>query len=554
MDTLAPRQITLSTVSLFSGIGGIDLGLEQARHKTVEMCEIWEPARRVLTQHFEGVLIAKDVRTYTPEMEYDLLAAGFPCVDLSHAGAQRGILGPGSGLVKHVFRIAKSTQPEWILLENVPNLLRLQRGAGIEYIIDSLVELGYAWAYRVVDSRFSGVPQRRNRVIILASRSTDPGPTLLAVDATSNDDAVQGGADEVMSGFYWTEGRRGTGFVLGSMPTLKGGSTLGIPSAPAIWRPQSELGQRIVLPTIADGEELQGFDRGWTDAARVSDERDHRWKLIGNAVTVGVAEWIGRRLSQSDNHKWELPSPLIPLDRTKPWPNAAWGSGSNAWKSSASCWPEIQHGKTLNEVVGDKISTPLSYRATKGFLSRLEESGLNVDRRLFDDLQSHLAVMRDESSLKEKELRETSEASRTGKNTGNQHIQNAKSAKAKPEVILRRTLTSLGLRYRLQRYVESDLPWRSDIVFMAAKVIVDVRGCCGQVCANRVSEPKINHGQIENSHARHQERDSRMVKELAARGWLVIVVWEHEDAESAAKYIEAAVKERRLRAERRQTA
>ena len=113
-------QPGLPFVSLFSGVAGMDAGLIAAGGTLVELCESWEPARRVLRDREPGVPLARDVREFIPVNDYRLLAAGFPCVDLSHAGRQAGILGESSGLVTEVFRIAAATRPEWIVLENVP--------------------------------------------------------------------------------------------------------------------------------------------------------------------------------------------------------------------------------------------------------------------------------------------------------------------------------------------------------------------------------------------------------------------------------------------------
>jgi DNA (cytosine-5)-methyltransferase 1 len=231
--------MSLRVVSLFSGIGGLDLGLQRAGHRVIQMSEDWAPASRVLRTRFHDVPLAGDVREFHAADEYDLLAAGFPCTDLSQAGRQRGIFGPSSGLVSEVFRLVAETSPEWILLENVPNLLRLGRGAGTAYIVDRLAALGYSWAYRVLDSRFTGLPQRR-RVFVLASRSGSPASALLA------DDAAPADAMPLSSlpphGSYWTEGRRGAAVVADAVPTLKGGSTLGLPSAPPVWLPTAAVG------------------------------------------------------------------------------------------------------------------------------------------------------------------------------------------------------------------------------------------------------------------------------------------------------------------------
>ena len=94
----------------------------------------------------------------------ELLAGGFPCQDLSQAGPTRGIRGERSGLVDEAFRLLRTHQLPWLLLENVPFMLQLHRGHALDHIVTALEELGYAWAYRVVDSRSMGLPQRRERV------------------------------------------------------------------------------------------------------------------------------------------------------------------------------------------------------------------------------------------------------------------------------------------------------------------------------------------------------------------------------------------------------
>src|SRR5690606_19679397 len=93
-------------------------------------------------------------------------------------------------------------------------------------------------------------------------------------------------------GFYWTEGLRGLGWAVNAVPTLKGGSSIGIPSPPAIVLPDG----RVVTPDIRDAERLQGFPADWTKVAETVARRSARWRLVGNAVSVPAADWIGKRL------------------------------------------------------------------------------------------------------------------------------------------------------------------------------------------------------------------------------------------------------------------
>src|SRR3954451_5607736 len=103
---------------------------------------------------------------------------------------------------------------------------------------------------------------------------------------------------------------------------------ISIPSPPGVWAPSNELGLRLVQPTIEEAEELQGFPRGWTEPAEaVNRRRGTRWKLVGNAVTVGVSAWIGRRLAAPGEPCLEGAA-IQSGDR---WPTAAFGAAGKAW-------------------------------------------------------------------------------------------------------------------------------------------------------------------------------------------------------------------------------
>src|SRR5262249_17332687 len=154
----------------FAGIGGIEAGMSQAGHEPVFFCEIDELARRVLQKRFPKVPIAKDIKELKKLPKVDLVTTGFPCTDLSSAGKTIGIDGIQSGLICQLFRLLRvGPMPSWIFIENVPFMLQLNKGRAIEYITDELSALGYEWAYRVVDTRSFGLPQRRRRVLLLAS-------------------------------------------------------------------------------------------------------------------------------------------------------------------------------------------------------------------------------------------------------------------------------------------------------------------------------------------------------------------------------------------------
>ena len=147
----------------------------------VALCEIDPRAQAVLNHRFPRVRIEPDVSAIARlPRDIDLLTAGFPCQDLSQAGKTSGIFGRRSGLIRSVFRLISDSEPPWVLIENVPFLLRLDGGRGIAYVTRNLERLGYRWAYRIVDTRAFGLPHRRERVFLLASRVGDPASCLLA--------------------------------------------------------------------------------------------------------------------------------------------------------------------------------------------------------------------------------------------------------------------------------------------------------------------------------------------------------------------------------------
>jgi DNA (cytosine-5)-methyltransferase 1 len=384
----------LKVAGLFAGIGGIELGFDLAGHVTQLLCEIDPAAQAVLRHRFPGVELVGDIRRLNGLPDIDVVAAGFPCQDLSQAGRTAGIGGLRSGLVEEVFRLLGSTGPrfKWLVLENVPFMLQLERGRAMRFVTETLSAMGFKWAYRVIDSRSFGVPQRRRRVILLASRSEDPLSVLFADEAATQPESEWRGR---ANGFYWTEGTRGLGWAPDAIPTLKSGSSVGIPSPPAVWMPNGE----IVTPDIRDAERLQGFRADWTLPANEGTKgrggRGARWKLVGNAVTVPLAEWLGRRLSYPGE---PLDLPQVRMMGGQPWPLAAWGAGDHAMAVDISSWPVAVPRRHLADFL-EFPPAPLSEKATAGFLARISSSTLRFPEGFKEAVASHLRRMQLEGAV-----------------------------------------------------------------------------------------------------------------------------------------------------------
>ena len=384
--------VPVRAAGLFAGIGGIELGLARSALgvETTVLCERWAPAQQVLADRFDAEVV-DDVATMRDlPADVELVTAGFPCTDLSQAGRTAGIRGEQSGLVSHVFdmlgrRQAAGRPVSWLVIENVANMLALDRGEGMRYLVDQMEGLGYRWAYRLVDSRFTGVPQRRRRVLVVASPTEDPRSVLFADDAGTPADRRY--RDDAY-GFYWTEGLGGLGWAQDAVPTLKGGSTVGIPSPPAVWVPDADVGRQLVVPTIDDAEALQGFPRGWTAGADLGRRNGPRWKLVGNAVTVGVATWLGDRLAAPGDAGGLEESVWSPAGS---WPAAAWGGDGKVFAVRTSEYPRLNRYRHLRSVVDVGRAPALSARGVRGFRSRLERSNLGRHPGFRDAVADHTA-------------------------------------------------------------------------------------------------------------------------------------------------------------------
>jgi len=172
--------------SMFSGIGGFELGIGD-KGECVGYSEIDKYAIQTYEKHFGGHKNYGDTTKIRPEElpDFDLLCGGFPCQAFSIAGKRRGFSDTRGTMFFEVARILKVKRPKIVLLENVKGLLNHNKGETFRVILQALDELGYEVEWMVLNSKFFGVPQNRERVFIIGSLRGERRPEILPFGETS---------------------------------------------------------------------------------------------------------------------------------------------------------------------------------------------------------------------------------------------------------------------------------------------------------------------------------------------------------------------------------
>lgn len=167
-------------ISLFSGIGGFELSMQQAteRFTCVGFSEINRHAIHIYQKHFPGHTSLGDITSIDAQAlpRFDLLVGGFPCQAFSLAGKRGGFSDTRGTLFFEIARLLKYKRPRLFLLENVKGLLSHNGSATFATIIHTLVELGYDLQWQVLNSKNHGVPQNRERVFIVGHLGGTPRP------------------------------------------------------------------------------------------------------------------------------------------------------------------------------------------------------------------------------------------------------------------------------------------------------------------------------------------------------------------------------------------
>ncbi len=336
--------MSIRIASFFSGIGGLELGLEAAlAGETVFQCERDPYARAVLERHWPGVLRSDDITALRGDGDIphaEVWCGGFPCQDISVAGRMEGIRGERSGLFFEWMRLVRAVRPSYVVMENVPAILA---GENLGPVLGALAEAGYDAEWDVLGAWQVGAPHRRVRWFLIGWRAELRGPVADA-DTERPRDAVPAGryaaghgrkdelADAKNNGARWRQQQQGgsqsSRDVADTLLMLRDGSSDHAGERPRT-EPLSESGDGGRAQDVGDTDSQHGEEHGtehqlrdapcegssgrpdvggggcwWLvepDVGRVADGvpyRVDRLRCLGNAVVPQCAYVIGLRLRE----------------------------------------------------------------------------------------------------------------------------------------------------------------------------------------------------------------------------------------------------------------
>ena len=206
------QKTVLRFIDLFAGIGGIRCGLEQAARDKgmnpvcVMTSEIKPYAVSVLHENHPAETIMGDITKIETRNipDFDILCAGFPCQAFSSAGKRQGFADTRGTLFFEVERILKDKRPKGFILENVEGLVNHDNGKTLRVIIDKLTALDYKFDFRVLNSKYFGVPQERKRIYIVGSLFDKPNLDAFPIKESRLGDILESGLPTVDTPFVRT--------------------------------------------------------------------------------------------------------------------------------------------------------------------------------------------------------------------------------------------------------------------------------------------------------------------------------------------------------------
>lgn len=409
------RVNALRVNSFFAGIGGFDIGFENAGFKTAFLCEINSFCNSVLKTHWPKVPMFGDIGKLEVSQipDVDVWCGGFPCQDISVArGAlgRKGLGGTRSGLFYQYANLIEAKRPKVVVIENVEGLFNSNKGRDFGVILQRMTRLGYAVSWRLFNSKYFGVPQSRARVYICCWKGSVDHAMRVMFESRRTPKPTNERTD------FITESNPANTFPKVPKVAYCLAATSGRHTGTDWSRTYVSCADGVRRMTPKEYERLQGFPDLWTIPDGCDADNDDvdtlRYTALGNAVSVPVVEWVARRVKKelaTDERSFDLNSVLeyvselssastnVDLDsadftdkaREFKWPKAglAWHGryvGGNIPPSPATPIQSVLFDITEKGKVG--LRYYLSPNACKGILRRVDGQG----RKLFSPLRDAL--------------------------------------------------------------------------------------------------------------------------------------------------------------------
>lgn len=345
-------------------------------------CESDAACQALLRQRYPDSISHDDVRTLKPP-RVDVVVGGWPCQDLSIAGQKAGLKGARSGLLTELLRIASQSGATCLVAENVPHLLRLNKGKDFASAVRQMHDDGFDFVgWRLLNARHFGLPQNRTRLIIVASKIREHVLRLFRDLPHPNAAKCSARKAKQAAGFYWTAGTHSLNYSAGYVPALKIGSALGISSLPAI-----HFDNVVRSLTPLEALRLQGFD----DFA-MQFSRSDILKMVGNAVPKPLGQWALETVAETIcsatlvADKFSMQTAFYFGDEQQTPPPAGYSSRTGE-KYAVVTHEPAGAATNLIEYIDTSNTTTLSSRASAGLLRRLNRSGQTCPPQLREILE-----------------------------------------------------------------------------------------------------------------------------------------------------------------------
>jgi DNA (cytosine-5)-methyltransferase 1 len=309
-------------LSICSGIEAASVAWEPLGFKPVAFSEIDKFASSVLAHRFPDVPNLGDMTGYENwnfSTNVDVLVGGTPCQSFSKAGFRAGLQDARGNLALVFCLIAQKFRPKWVIWENVPGVLSTNGGRDFGSIVGALAEIGYGWAYRILDAKYFGVPQQRRRVFlvgylgdwrpaaeVLFEPESLPGHSRKSIQEGNQHTGSSSNRPEKQIPILMDQGGNNITIKWGLTGTIRAqthGNNPIIAKALTARNVRFDASVETFLPqdngyirrlTPLECERLQGFPDNWTLVPKASDNT--RYHAIGNSMAVPVMRWIGNRL------------------------------------------------------------------------------------------------------------------------------------------------------------------------------------------------------------------------------------------------------------------